>query len=86
MLLAALWLCIKRYLIFIWCLDFCQKAFSKMYQAICQTHGKHIGHTAKRTSVSATFLYQGKFAVIIGQPIPSSSNSFMPKTLFDSFI
>jgi hypothetical protein len=46
----------------------------------------HNGHTPKRKNVSATFLYHGRFAGIIGQLIPSPSNSLMPQTLIDSFI
>ncbi len=46
----------------------------------------HIGQTPKRKNVNATFLYQGKFAGIIGQLNPSPSNSLMPQILIDSFI
>lgn len=44
------------------------------------------GHIPKRKKISATFLYQGRFAGIIGQLIPSPSNSLIPQTLIDSFI
>jgi hypothetical protein len=46
----------------------------------------HNGHTPNRKNISPAFLYQGRFAGIIGQLTPSPSDSLMPHILIDSFI